>query len=308
MPAVSTPNADFINRLYGAKKVEPGSISPLVVCSTAERKRLVQGHIQQSIKTRDINVHIAQPENTFTTDRKKTLESLPAMCQSKQFDLFALIGVIVNNSSGAFINFFSDFKQHIQHLCPMEKIAAGSLESPLKRTPLPDLIEAGVGSAAHLWEAIIKAVIIKQGNKLNLEQFKKILDNSGKLLLELTQVPLLALIDLETYLLNRPDEHYAINSTPVSQAKERCGRDIEHRAISYDPKSGEINLDQQFLEHDAKFQALVAQTRSNFVNEDMLVHGCAGLQSIPYFFEQTKNLFDKYLFPHFDEIMRFTKF
>lgn len=224
----------------------------------------------------------------------------------KNLDLFAAIGATLSYCPEAFGKLFRDFSNYTRNLSQEDRIAAGETNIDGRtRSPLANIIQNGIDSGKHLLEAVLKSILIQSGRDMNLGQFKQAFQHSKKLLLELTQIPLDALVDLESYLFKRPPNISGGNCRPETQIQERLGRDVNHQAISYDPENG-ATLNQELLSRDYNYLARV--TATNLDHPNLKVNGCAGIQAIPYFFDFIEKVFEKYLYPNFDELMKMTKF
>lgn len=189
----------------------------------------------------------------------------------------------------------------------MLKLSAGSTNKGIKKTPLPIMIQAGVDSAAHIEEALLKSIIIKRGSRLQSGELSDAVAKTKDMLLDITQIPLLVLVELESYLFNRgPSGYYGYGLEQVMQ--ERLGHDIKSDAISYNTTTHETNLDFDFLKADPDLRARKEKIKQTFDPSEFDVYGCPGVQIIPLFVKYLQQIFDQYLFPNFDELMQHTKF
>lgn len=271
------------------------------------RKTIAQRFLQQYLHDPEqVNREISNIDSLIAEDQLGVLNSLTKTLEKHNLDLFAAIGATLSYCPQAFGKLFHDFPAYISKLSRQEKFAAGETNIDGRtRSPLANIIQNGIDSGKHLLEAVLKSILIQIGSEMNLEKFKKAFQHSKSLLLELTQIPLDALVDLESYLFKRPPNISGGNCPADRQKKERLGRDVNHQAISYDPEKG-ATLNQEFLSRDSNYLARVTATNRDHPN--LKVNGCAGIQAIPYFFDFIEKVFEKYLYPNFDELMKMTRF
>jgi len=272
-----------------------------------ERKKIAQKFLQERLNDPEqVNREISNIDSLIAEDQLGVLKSLTKTLREYNLDLFAAIGATLSYCPQAFGKLFKDFSNHIIQLPRISLINAGETSiDGRRRSPLANIIQNGIDSGKHLLEAVLKSILIQIGPEMNLEKFKKAFQHSKSLLLELTQIPLDALIDLESYLFKRPPNISGGNCPVDRQKKERLGRDVNHQAISYDPEQG-ATLNQEFLRNNDDYLNRVRQTIRD--NPDLKVNGCAGIQAIPYFFDFIENVFEKYLYPNFAELMEMTRF
>jgi len=302
---VFNPNADFINQLYGAKKAPQPQYNTLN-CSQG-RNQIPREYLSQILGDKSsIKNHINNLQKRFPKTIQNDFKNIIKITKQENKDVFAALGFILSHCPKAFGNFFSNFTNHIRTLSRNTLVGAGHNGiDGINRCPLGDIIQNGIDSGTHLLEAVLKSILIQSGGDMNLEKFKKAFEHSKKLLLELTQIPLNALVDLESYLFKRPSGISGGNCPESMQIKERLGRDVKSDAITYDPEKG-ANLNQNFLENDSDYMQRVKSTIEFSMR--LKVYGCPGIQAIPYFFEFIENVFEKYLYPNFDKLMKMTKF
>jgi hypothetical protein len=303
---VFNTNADFINGLYKAEVASPTLISHSYNCEGA-RKAIAQNFLRNCLQNPEqVNHEISNTDSLIAEDQLGVLQSLTKTLKEHNLDLFAAIGATLSYCPQAFGKLFKDFANHIIHLPRNSLINAGETSiDGRRRSPLANIIQNGIDSGKHLLEAVLKSILIQIGPEMNLEKFKKAFQHSKSLLLELTQIPLDALVDLESYLFKRPPNISGGNCPVERQREERLGRDVNHQAISYDPEQG-ATLNQEFLSNDNDYLNRVKKTMHD--NPDLKVNGCGGIQAIPYFFDFIEKVFEKYLYPNFDELMKMTKF
>jgi hypothetical protein len=303
---VFNTNADFINGLYKAEVASPTLISHGYNCE-GERKKIAQKFLQERLNDPEqVNREISNIDSLIAEDQLGVLKSLTKTLKEHNLDLFAAIGATLSYCPQAFGKLFKDFSNHIIQLPRNSLINAGETNIDGRtRSPLANIIQNGIDSGKHLLEAVLKSILIQSGRDMNLGQFKQAFQHSKKLLLELTQIPLDALVDLESYLFKRPPNISGGNCSVERQKKERLGRDVNHQAISYDPEKG-ATLNQEFLSRDSNYLARVTATNRDHPN--LKVNGCAGIQAITYFFDFIEKVFEKYLYPNFDELMNMTEF
>lgn len=303
---VSNTNADFINSLYKATKA-PSTPKPGVHNCDGARKNIVQDFLKKLLHNPEqVNIEISNIDSLIAEDYLGVLRDLKKVCKDEGLDLFAAIGATLSYCPQAFGKLFRGFSNHIIKLSREDRIAAGetSIDGRI-RSPLANIIQNGIDSGKHLLEAVLKSILIQIGSEMNLEKFKKAFQHSKSLLLELTQIPLDALVDLESFLFKRPPNMSGGNCPEDRQIQERLGRDVNHQAISYDPDKG-ATLNQKFLSRDSDYLARVTATNRDHPN--LKVNGCAGIQAITYFFDFIEKVFENYLYPNFDELMKMTRF
>ncbi len=305
METVFNTNADFINKLYGASKApqpKPNALN----CSQG-RNQIPRDYLSSTLSDKSrIKDHINNPQKSLPYQIRKDFNEIIKITKEENKDVFAALGFILSHCPKAFGKFFRSFTNHIQTLPRAKLVGAGygGIDG-ISRCPLEEIVQNGIDSATHLLEAVLKSILNQSGEDMKVEQFKKAFQHSKKLLIELTQIPLNALVDLESYLFKRPPGISGGNCPEAMQIKERLGRDVKSDAITYDPEKG-ANLNQNFLENDIDYMQRVKNTKAD--SNRLKVYGCPGIQAIPYFFDFIEKVFEQYLYPNFDELMKLTRF
>jgi hypothetical protein len=292
------PNAKFLNHFFGAQiATRPSSESEEDMSQDQARKELAQTFIAQRFQEVSRAVHFNKIQLDKNSDEQiNTLR--------KQLDIFGYLRILFKYSAKIFKDKFSGFTEHIKNEknSSLTRIANSNL-----RTPLPKMIQAGVDSAAHLWEMIIKSIFIKRKSNLTADEFRKAVEKSQDLLLDLTDIPLSIFIILESILWKRNDKNYS-NLGMNGLQRERLGRDILHEAIDYNSSTNQTNLDQNFINNDNYFRDIQKQVKKGLSENDLTVVGCAGKQIIPIYVKFMQNMFEQYLMPHFHELISLTNF
>ena len=293
-------NAKFLNDYFGAKPAEAVESTILApACPMAERKNIVVDYLRG--KFEKISKAIDGGEVKLTD------ENLQSFGPIKEMDIFANIGASFNFAAAPFKNLFADFQEHLS--TQVDAMTKEVAQMGAKRmTPLPVMIQAGVDSAVHIWEAVLKSLLVKEKGKMTLDQFKAAYEKSKELLMDLTDMPLQVLSTLESYLFKREKGYHLFN--PMDQQNERIGSKVMYEAIKYDKETGDVNLDQDFMSSDDAFAAQKRELeRAVDGNQSYFeYHGCAGKQVIPLMFKYMDQVFEEHFFPRFDEMIARTKF
>ncbi len=304
MPSTIGPNAKFLNEFFEAKPAEPVASSVIAVADhTADRMQIAKEYLTK--KFHKVSQAVEQKKIEFSKENKLQAANAINFVREGDLDIHGYIGMLFNFAAAPFKDLFKDFQSHLGTVDLLTKISAES--KPGKETPLPQIIQAGVDSAAHIWEAILKSIVIKRNSQLSSAEFKGAFDKTKDMLLDLTQIPMIVFSELESYLFKRGPGGYH-NYGVKEIGKERLGHDIKSDAINYNPTSNESNLDFEFLRSDQDFIDRKGKMKQAFKTSDFDIYGCPALQIIPLFMEYMQQVFNKYLFPHFDEIMEHTKF
>lgn len=288
-------NARFLNEFFVAKLVLNGTgFSNSKSAISANRKFIAQDYLATKFNT----VRDQIDSNEFDCFQNKFDHIITAV-GNRQINMFGVLGFLFNHSAASFLKLFADFEQSLKEVLPVKKIVAELDET---RTPLDLIIKSGVGSAVHIWEAILKSILIKEGNSITKETFRKAYEGSKKLLLDLTDIPLDVFIFFESYMFNRQQPYYLYDAN--DQANERLGSDVNADAIEFNRQTGEVNLNQEYMSQDYKLanekERILALNDSSRLD----VHSCGGKQVIPLLFQLMDKIFEKHLFPNFDSIIR----
>jgi hypothetical protein len=294
-------NARFLNEFFGAKVVSNGtdssaSNSSLIVqaCPSTSRKKIAHDFLKN--KFTKVKEQIDKDEFDYF---EKTFVEIFQAVKDRQINMFGVLGFLFNYSAASFKKLFDDFGQSLQTASSLDKMIAGMDHT---RTPLPLIIQYGVDSAVHIWEAILKSILIKEGDSITKETFQKAYEGSKKLLLDLTDIPLEVLIFFESYMFNRQKPYYKYDAN--DQAKERLGSDVNTEAIEFNSQTGEVNLNQEYMYQDRKLASEKERIHALNDSSRLEVHSCGGKQVIPLLFQLMDKIFEKHLFPNFDSIIR----
>ena len=294
-------NAQFLNKYFGAKPAKiPESNLIAVASPMAERKDMVGDYLRE--KFPQISKLVSEGKVDLSEKNKKQMDRV-----REEFDVFALIGGGLNFADAPFKDLFNDFATDFLPKVADWKKAAAQAGSP-QMTPLDKMLRAGVSSAVHIWEAVLKSVIKKLGPKIAVEQFKQAYEKSKDLLMDLTDIPLQVLSSFEHYILNREKSYADFNID--DQEKEKQGSNVRHEAISYDAKTGAVNLNQEFMSTDQVLEEEKAKLIRAIGDDESLLEyrGCFAKQVIPLMFDYMDQIFAEQVFPHFDAMVKKTKF
>jgi hypothetical protein len=294
------PNAQFLINYFGAIPADTGAESSLIAmaCPQAERNKIASEYLGKKFAA--VSEQIDSAEVHLNNLGKKQIEYVRENISSGQLDVYVYLGALFNHSAAPFKKLFEDFGEHLA--TGVDQTSKNIATTDGTRTPLPRMLEAGVDSAVHIWEAVLKSVLVKQGSNINLDQFEKAYEKSKELLLDLTDIPLQVLATLESYLFKREKAYDKFSAQ--DQANERMGSNVRHEAINYDKKTGELNLDQKFMSNDPVLTAEKANLDRVANDSHYKIHSCAGKQMIPLLFKYMDQIFEEHLFPHFENMVR----
>jgi len=288
-------NAKFLNAFFGAKVVSIGTdFSNSNSAITANRKFISQDYLATKFKT--VKNQIETNEFDFF---QNIIDQIITAVRIRKINMFGVLGYLFNHSAASFLKLFDDFEQSLNKVCYVNKMVA---ELDRTRTPLDLIIKSGVGSAVHIWEAILKSILIKEGNSITKETFQKAYEGYKKLLLDLTDIQLEVLIFFESYMFNRQKPYYEYNAD--DQANERLGSDVNTEAIEFNSQTGEVNLNQEYMSLDPKLAKEKKRILALNDSSRLDVHSCGGKQVIPLLFQLMDKIFEKHLFPNFDSIIK----
>ncbi len=298
-------NADFLKEFYGLNNRAPAG--PPAECpfgfggGKAERIALAKKYLDT--KLHEVREAVEKGTIKLLPLGVEQVEGTKNLVKRGQIPLHAYIAIMLNHASAPFLNLFNDFGNYL-------KQNIGATINPLAklfdtRTPITEIIQAGVHGASHLWEVILKSIIIKRGSQLTAAEFRDAIDKSRELLLDLTQIPLVIFVELSSYLFNRGTKPYAFFK-PDEMYKERMGKNIKEKAIKYDLDSRKTSLDTTMLSRDPGFIGTKARIAKHKAI-DLEVQGCPGLKIIPLYIQYMQQIFEQYLFPEFDQLIRYAK-
>jgi hypothetical protein len=293
-------NAKFLNDYFGAIPADAGAESSLIAmaCPQAERKKIASGYLGQKFAA--VSKQIDSAEVVLNNFGKEQIVNARKFISKGQLDVYAYLGALFNHSAAPFKKLFEDFGGHLA--TGVDQTSKMIATTGGKMTPLPRMLEAGVDSAVHIWEAVLKSLLVKQGPNINIDQFKKAYEKSKELLLDITDIPLQVLATLESYLFKREKAYHLY--TAADQASERMGSKVRHEAINYDQQTGALNLDQKFMSSDPALTFEKAKLDRVADESHYKIHSCAGKQMIPLLFKYMDQIFEEHLFPYFDNMVK----
>ena len=293
------PNANFLNTYFEATHAEPSdeSLSNIFVADQNQtRKSIASKYLATKFKS--VEQMISNQSVILDDADIDSLDNLRQDIQKGNASVFIYMGVLFNRAAKSFKKLFADFNEVIKNLDSTTRIIA---TTGIPMTPLNQIIEAGIDSASHIWEAVLKSILIKQGKNITKEEFMRAYETSKKLLLDITDIPLQVLAIFESYMFNRTKAYHCLNFE--EQVKERMGSNVNHEALTYDSETGAVSLNQEFMNKDTRL-AYYKQELHTLNNESLLkIHSCAGKQIIPLFFRYMDQIFKEHLLPYFDDIV-----
>lgn len=289
------PNAQFLNDYFGANKLNPQSNSNDPITSTDQTRNrglIVKNYLQT--KLHEIKTAVSEKKIQLSTDAIITLGQLR---NNNCINIYGYMALLMRCIAVAFEKLFQDFQTHLNTAADSTLMASLRI-STAKRTPLIHMIKAGIDSAGSVWEAILKSIILKRKSELSSDEFKSAINKSKEMLLDLTNIPLVVLIELDSYLFKRDLGSYDSLGLP-----ERLSEDVKSEAIDYDPVTQSTNLNFNYLTTDLNLFVRNKYLHDTQSPEVFNYYGCPGLAVIPLFTEFAENIFQEHFFPYFDELM-----
>jgi hypothetical protein len=321
MPCQVTSNlAIEINKMYGAER--PESVSPIVCASPkSERMSLAREYLQP--KFHEIKKKMATENFGLDIEGVEIIRSSIQSACEKKCDLHQVIGSISLVLMKFYKSTFSDFKQFLAD-APGASVGIAAM-GQAARTPLAEIVNAGVGSGLSILNALFRSILKFRPNNLGSAEFKEAVSKVSDLAIDLSQIVLDALMDFDSSLYIRESYRDLANPIPGDQIfQDMCITDINNEILTYDRTSRKLGINLQTFEESADItggrafdQQILADPRGRAMLADdergramllhgeseMKVHGCPASQIIPLICEHYYKIMKQELFPHLDQIL-----